>query len=65
VPKRPRTEEELHKLFLEKRSIGRKIDSRWLYRNARIIYGRIYPQGIVQIEGKQTSYTGFAFLLVG
>jgi hypothetical protein len=32
-------EEELHKLFVEKRVIGRKISAKWIHRNAQVIYG--------------------------
>ena len=59
--KEPEMEQQLHKLFVQKRSIGRKISSKWFQRNARIIYSNIYPHRVVRTEGKQTSYTGFAF----
>jgi hypothetical protein len=59
--KEPQIEQELHKLFLQKRSIGRKIGARWFDRNACLIYSQIYLQQVVRVEGKQTSYTGFGF----
>jgi len=61
TPKEPEIEQELHKLFLQKQSIRRKINAKWIQRNARIIYGNKYPHQVVQVKGKQTLYTGFAF----
>jgi hypothetical protein len=45
--KQPQIEQKLYELFLQKRLIGRKVRSRWLYRQARIIYGNIYPNRVV------------------
>jgi hypothetical protein len=59
--KEPQIEQELHKLFLQKRLIRHKIRARWFDQNARLIYGQIYPQRVVRVKGKQTSYTGFSF----
>jgi hypothetical protein len=56
TPKEPELEEELHKLFVEKRAIGRKINAKWIYRNAQIIYGNRYPHRVVRVEGKQTLF---------
>ena len=52
---------QLYNLFTEKRSIGRRVGRRWLERHAKIIYGNIYPNQVVQKEGEPTAYKGFRF----
>jgi hypothetical protein len=54
-------EQRLHKSFLQKRLIRRKIGQKWIERNARMIYTDIYLDQVVREEGKLTEYIGFCF----
>jgi hypothetical protein len=54
-------EQQLHKSFLQKQSIERKIGQKWIERNARMIYADIYLDQVVREEGKLTEYKGFRF----
>jgi transposase-like protein len=60
-PQEPEMEQQLHKSFLQKQSIGRKIGQKWIERNARMIYADIYPDRVAREEGKLTEYNGFRF----
>ena len=43
TPQEPALELQLTALFKAKRESGRQINARWFFRDARIIYGAIYP----------------------
>jgi hypothetical protein len=58
-------EEELHRLFVEKRAIGRKINAKWIHRNAQIIYGNRYPHRVVRVEGSRHHTLDLPFPMVG
>jgi hypothetical protein len=49
-------EQRLYALFLSKREIGRKIGYMWIHCNARLIYADIYPNWVIQTEGKPVKY---------
>lgn len=53
---------QLYDLFIEKHSIGRRVGRRWLERHAKIIYGNLYPDRVIQKEGQPTVYKGFSVL---
>jgi len=57
----PEMESQLYDLFMEKRSIGRRVGRRWLERHAKIIYGNLYPHRAIRVEGELTTYEGFRF----
>jgi hypothetical protein len=61
LPKEPEMEQRLHKLFLQKREIERRIGSMWIHCNARRIYADIHPDRVVWTEGKPVQYKEFAF----
>jgi hypothetical protein len=52
---------QLHNLFMEKRSISCRVGRRWLERHVKIIYGNIYPDQAIRVEGEHTTYEGFRF----
>jgi hypothetical protein len=53
--------EELYKLFVQKRAIRRKINTKWFYYSACIIYNNKHPHQLIQVKGKLMSYIRFAF----
>ena len=57
----PKMEERLNELFREKRVIGRQIDGKWFFRNARVIYGNLYPERVIMLATGRKLYEGFKF----
>jgi hypothetical protein len=49
----PEMEDTLHKLFLEKRVIGRRIGEKWIRRTARILFEELYPEKVTVIDKKK------------
>ena len=54
-------ERQLHKQFLQKRSISRSIRRKWLDRHAKIIYAQLYPNRVLKVPSQLTQYKGFCF----
>src|SRR6266516_386562 len=52
---------ELNKRFIEARSQGRKITQKWVLRHARDIYGKLYPDRVIQHTNGRNHYLGFRF----
>jgi hypothetical protein len=55
----PQMESQLYDLFMEKRSIGRRVGRRWLERHAKVIYGNIYPDRATRVKGERTTCKAF------
>ena len=54
-------EERLNELFREKRVTSRQINGKWFFRNARTIYGELYPEKMTILPTGKKLYEGFKF----
>ena len=65
VPQRtsqePALELQLTALFKAKRESGRQVNARWFFRDARIIYGAIYPERVTVLPSGRKLYNAFKF----
>jgi hypothetical protein len=53
----------LKEKFDEARLKGRMISAKWILRNARQIYGELYPERVIRKEGGLNRYLGFRWSL--
>ena len=61
ISQEPELELQLTALFKAKRESGRQINTRWFFRNARIIYNAIYPERVTVLPSGRKQYNGFKF----